>query len=98
MSTKDWPAAERAAMVVLRPDGKWEVQVSESEPSEGNRRWRHKKLFATEQEAEIFARSLLPYIDSSWNRNLSLNSDIPDTVPLVKRPEKSRRPKHHPEV
>ena len=94
MSKREMPDIDRAAMVVHRKDGRWEVQVSESEGTEGSRRWRHKKMFATEQEAEKYARALLPYIDTAWRVTPALWEDIPDDKVYVRRPAKRRKPMH----
>ena len=67
----------RAAMVILRADGRWEVQVSESENTSGLRRWKHRSIFETEQEAEIFARSILPYSCASWENEIQLDRNLP---------------------
>lgn len=94
MPKRDTPDTERAAMVVHRKDGRWEVQVSESEGTDGSRRWRHKRMFDTEQEAEIHARSLLPYIDSAWAITPTLWEDIPEDKVYVRRPANRRKPMH----
>ena len=94
MLKREMPDAERAAMVVHRKDGRWEVQVSETEGTDGSRRWRHKKMFSTEQEAEIYARSLLPYSDMAWAIVSSLWDNIPDDKVYVRRPAKRRKPMH----
>ena len=81
-------------MIVQRKDGRWEVQVSETEGTDGSRRWRHKKMLVTEQEAEIYARSLLPCVDSSWRIVQSSWDDIPQDKVYVRRPAKRRKPMH----
>ena len=98
MAKRETPDTERAAMVIHRSDGRWEVQVSDSEGTDGARRWRHRKMFATEQEAERFARSILPYCDTAWDLRVTMYDDIPDESIKVRRPEKTRKPRHRPEV
>lgn len=94
MSKRETPDTERAAMVIHRRDGRWEVQVSDSEGADGARRWRHRKMFGTEQEAEQFARSILPYCDVAWDRRLAVYSDVSGESIKVRQPEKSRKPRH----
>ena len=94
MSKQEIPDTERAAMVIHRPDGRWEVQVSDSEGTDGARRWHHRKIFGTEQAAEQFARSILPYCDAAWGRRLAVHSDVSGDSIKVRRPEKSRKPRH----
>ena len=60
------PETDKLAMVQRRLDGRWEVVTSQSDGRDGPRRWRHKKMFETEQEAERYARSLLIYCDTVW--------------------------------
>lgn len=96
MAKKDYPAAERAARVLIRPDGRWEIKVSEQLASGGARSWSHKRICKTEQEAEKVARSILPYNESYWDQRPDMYTDSPDVV-RVKRPEKTRRPRHKPD-
>lgn len=84
-------AMERAALVQLRPDGRWEVQVSETEGTDGARRWRHKKLFQTEQEAEQYARSLLPYSDTAYSSRRGKVDDEPSSRLRVQTSERDRQ-------
>jgi hypothetical protein len=45
---------------------KWEVKTAISEGVNCHH-WRHKRFFQTEQEAEIYARKILPYSDTNWH-------------------------------
>ena len=95
MTKKEFPAAELAAMIVQRLDGRWEVKVSDQLGSEGMRSWRHRRMCRTEQEAEQFARSILPYNECWWDQRPEMYTDSPDVV-RVKRPETTRRSRHRP--
>ena len=94
MSKRDCPDAERAAMVALLPDGRWGVHVSDVEGTDGARRWRQGRIFRTEQEADIYARSILPYCNAAWDQRWGPRDDIPEAVTRLKRPGKGRRPQH----
>lgn len=84
-------AIERAALVQLRPDGRWEVQVSENEGTDGARRWQHKAMFRTEQEAEQYARSLLPYCDTAWASRRGQLDDEPSSRLRVQLSERDQQ-------
>ena len=97
MSKRETPDKERAAQVVHRKDGRWEVQVSETEGTDGSRRWRHKQMFDTEQEAEIYARSLLPYSSTAWT-HYGPKGGVPGDQVCVLRPSQYRKPMHQSEA
>ena len=83
---------DRVAMVFQRPDGRWEVVTSQTDGQDGFKRWRHRSIFQTEQEAEQHARSLLPYCDTAWSIPQQ-RAGSPDEEPKVLRTgKKSRRP------
>jgi len=95
MSKAKLPYRELSARVLRRADGRWEVLVSESEGTDASRRWRHKKLFRTEQEADIFARSLLPYSSLAWSAQTGGQARTPEYNIMVPSPEKNRKPRHY---
>lgn len=98
MSKQETSNSSRAAIVLRRQDGRWEVQVSESEGGGGARRWHHRGMFSTEQEAECFARSILPYCETAWRgRSTMKDASTEHELPVLRTPDKTRRPLHKPE-
>lgn len=85
----------RLARVRQRRDGRWEVLVAQDYGDDWPQ-WRHKRMFRTEQQAEIYARSLLPCCDDAWkDRNHPLDERL---AMIPRRAKIHRRLKHEGEA
>lgn len=93
MDDKD---VRRVAMVRRRKDGRWEVLVAQ-DYGDDCLQWRHKRMFWTEQQAEIYARSLLPCCDDAWKD--PGNHPLDERLAMIPRPVRThRRLKHESEA
>lgn len=88
---------DRVARVIQRPSGQWEVRVAYRRADEKISRWQHKRMFRTEQEAEAYARTLLPYCDTAWDSIMDPSTGPPGDVAFVRPIDRGRKPRHQPD-
>lgn len=96
------PVKETLAMVRQRRDGRWEVlvakvdidQLEDTAENESPYKWRHKRMFPTEQEAEAYARSILPNCDAAWEPKVLAQDEGTRLIP--RREPVTRKPQHRP--